>query len=96
MSENEAELRKKLSIELPPDEIDIHQEPDPKVVGSEGIAFWYDYFGVTFGKTPAEQQVINRWLLEVIGKKLGYEIERVRESDGNGHCTLWYKRKSAS
>lgn len=92
-TKTEAELRQWLNEEFSVELVAIKEEPDPSVPGSEGSASWRDYDGITYGNTVAEQRVIDCWLLEVIGKKIGYEIERVREIISSGRCNLWFKRK---
>lgn len=93
-SRDEIELRKLLEEGLPLSEIEISQEPDPSVPESEGIARWYDVERVTTGDTVAEQQIIDRWILKVIGEKIGCEVKRIRVTNEQGYCELWYKRKA--
>jgi len=89
---DEGEIRRELRRRIALREIDIGG-PDDRVPGSGGTASWYDYHGITFGKTVAEQEIIDRWLVDIVGQKLGYEIEALRQADDNGHCMLWFKRK---
>lgn len=89
----EAELRQLLNDNLPFDQVEI-EKLGQNDSGSDGVVSFPDPLGVTRGEDAPEQAVIDRLLYEMAGKKVGYEIERVREILIGGHCYLWFKRKT--
>ena len=93
-SRSDDELKLLLETALPLHKISIRKEHDSRVPKSEGVISWEDPERTTIGSTEEEQRFIDRWILQVVGSKLGYEIEMVHQLGNNGHCMLWFRAKA--
>lgn len=58
----------------------------------QGIASYYDFHGVTFREESGEQHYANGYVARVISEKAGFPIKVVGETDGNGHCAVYFKK----
>lgn len=81
MSTFEQELMEK----LPSDVIHVSVE--------KGLAVYYDWHGITFRKSEAEQQIVKDYITRVIEAKTGFPV-RVTEWSGsnNGHFADRFER----
>lgn len=78
-------LEKELREKLPPETINVDLET--------GLANYYDFYGVTFRDKDSEQRYVNEYVARIISEKAGFPIRITKEVDGNGHCTVYFKRK---
>ena len=85
-------LREKLSRSFSSHDFKVRLRPDYMVPGSHGSVFWTDEFGITFGENAAEQKIINEWITEFIGKKIGFSIRVIKMIECGGSCALWFKK----
>jgi hypothetical protein len=67
--------------------------PDANVAGSEGLIYWQDDDGATFGQNDAEEKVIKEWLTDFLSKKIGYPIHIIAQLQGDGKCVVWFKKE---
>lgn len=78
-------LEQELRTKLPPEQI--------KVLEEEGVVLYYDYHGVTFRESNAEQRIVENYIIGVIEAKVGYRI-RITEwgLSSNGHFVHFFER----
>ena len=57
------------------------------------IAHYYDWHGVTYRNTKAEQEIANSYVAKSISEKAGFPIKvTVYHENGNGHFTCQFER----
>lgn len=67
--------------------------PDCITINGEGLAVYFDWHGVTFGKTMEEQAVADKYVADVIAEKVGYPVRiTLEEHAGNGHFAVSFER----
>lgn len=82
------ELQKRLEEHLPLDCFRILKH---------GVAYYFDFIGVSFGEDEAEQIIINAYIARMVAEKAGCAVRVVREHHaGNGHFTVNFELEDKS
>lgn len=87
------QIAEKLSRTFVSRDFTVRGRPDPNVAGSEGIIFWDDDDGVSFGQNKTEEDAIKVWLTDFLSKKIGYPIVIIAQLQGQGKCVVWFKKE---
>jgi hypothetical protein len=70
-----------------------HLSPDCFRILKEGLAYYFDFLGVSFGEDADEQKIIDAYIAATIADMVGCAIKVIEERHaGNGHFNVRYER----